>query len=70
MYYISKLDHLAHYKEPKQSKQTSMSVHLRVCAHTINKIAWRGEISDDLKDGSVADDLTLYGRQFQTESAA
>ena len=32
MYYFSKLEHLAHYKETKQSKQISMSVRVHTQA--------------------------------------
>ena len=38
--------------------------------HRVNRIAWRGEIEDDLTDVSVFDDLTLQRRLFQTDGAA
>ena len=49
---------------PLQSKeQNAVKTNLHTHTHTVNRIAWRGEISKKiiLKDVSVFDDLTFQG---------
>ena len=69
MYYFSKREHTAHYKEPKLSQNKLLHAHKhQTCSQLDNFKRW--DFKDDLKDLSLSDDLTLQWRLFQTDGAA